>query len=121
MRKIAIYALLLFIPLAQATDEKGSYAIWGVGQKSCFSYNKTRNSGDDSAYRNYLMGYLTAYNMQTEDTYRISGSMDMLAILNWIDSYCEQKPVHGFDQAVIEYLVEQYPRRYKKARTGGRR
>ncbi len=120
MKKFMIY-LMLMMPLAHAADENGSYAIWGVGKKSCFSYNKSRDSGDDSTYRNYLMGYLTAFNTQADDTYRISGGMDMFGVLNWIDEYCQEKPVHGFDQAVVEFIVEQFPKRYKRARGSGRR
>ena len=121
MRKFLIYLMLVFTPLAYAADENGSYAIWGSGQKSCFSYNKSRDTGDDSNYRNYLMGYLTAFNMQSDETYRISADKDMFAILNWIDDYCQEKPVHGFDQAVVEFIVEQYPKRFRRAGGSGRR
>ena len=121
MKKIVIYALLLFAPLAKATDEKGSYAIWGVGQKSCFSYSKARNGEDDSNYRHYIFGYLTAYNTQATDTYRISGSKDLNAVFAWLDDYCKEKPVHGFDQAMVEFIVEHHPKRYKRAQSAGRR
>ena len=121
MRKFIIYLMLAATPLVQAADEKGNYAIWGDGQKSCFSFNKSRKSGEDSSYKNYLMGYLTAFNTQTEDTYRISAAKQMKDILSWIDDYCQEKPVHGFDQAVLEFVVEHFPRRYKRASSAGRR
>ena len=121
MKKILICVMLLTAPVLQAADEKGNYAIWGVGKKSCFSFNKDRTSGDDTAYRNYLMGYLTAFNTQADDTYRISAGMDIFGVLNWLDEYCQEKPVHGFDQAVVEFIVEQFPKRYKRAKGSGRR
>ena len=121
MKVIVLSSLLLFSNALFAADEKGSYAIWGAGTKSCFSYTKTRNGEDDSFYRNYLKGYLTAYNTQAPDTYRVSGDKDLTAVLAWFDDYCEQKPVHGFDQAVVEFIIEQHPKRHKRAQKQGRR
>ena len=109
--------LFLFIHSAPAADKSGSYAIWGAGQKSCYNYSKTRNTGDDSFYRYYLMGYLTAYNAQTPETYRISAANDLIAILAWFDDYCAGKPVHSFDQAVMEYIIEQHPKRHRRAKS----
>ena len=73
MKYILAGMLYLFAQMASAADSTGSYAIWGAGQKSCFRYSNTRNADDDRSYRFYLMGYLTAYNMHTPETYRISG------------------------------------------------
>ncbi|MFT5134697.1 MAG: hypothetical protein ACI9SC_003178, partial [Gammaproteobacteria bacterium] len=64
-------------------------------------------------YRNYLMGYLTAFNKQTPETYRVSGNKNLSEILSWLDDYCEEKQVRGFDDAVFEFITEQYPHRYK--------
>ena len=121
MRFQLMLALLLFSASLFAADEKGSYAIWGAGKKSCFSYSKARNGEDDSNYRHYIFGYLTAYNTQATDTYRISGSKDLNAVFAWLDDYCKEKPVHGFDQAMVEFIVEHHPKRYKRAQSAGRR
>jgi hypothetical protein len=113
--------LLIVANLALAADESGNAAIWGAGQKSCFSYLKARNSDDDGFYSHYLMGYLTAYNTLTPDTYRISGDKNLIDILGWLDAYCDERQVHGFDQAVLEFITEHYPKRYKRVPKAGRR
>lgn len=121
MKYLLAIVLYLLTHMVLAADSKGNYAIWGLGQKSCFSYSNTRNTDDDRFYRNYLMGYLTAYNTQTPETYRISGGKNLTEILSWLDDYCESKPVHGFDQAVYEFIDEHYPKRVKRATGRGRR
>ena len=120
MKYLLACILLIVANLAIAADESGNVAIWGAGQKSCFSYINARKSDDDSFYSNYLMGYLTAYNAQTPNTYRISGDKNMADILTWLDDYCEEKQVLGFDQAVGEFIIEHYPKRHKRAPTSGR-
>ena len=116
--KILITLLLTSYCLSlSAADDSGNFAIWGAGKKSCFSYEKARNGEDDSYYRNYIMGYLTSYNAQAPDTFRISGHKNMSDILAWMDDYCSEKQVHGFDQALINFILEHYPNRLKKPPT----
>ncbi len=115
MKFILVCSLIMLTQTTMAADSSGNIAIWGAGKKSCFSYSSARKSGDDGNFQNYLMGYLTAYNAQTPDTYRISGKKNLPEILSWLDNYCETKPVHGFDQALIEFITEHYPMRYKRA------
>ncbi len=119
MRIIAVFILLLsFQPIvAQANDKNGSYAIWGMGSKTCYSYNKDRGAGDYVRYKDYLMGYLTAYNATAEDTYRISGKMELNDILEWLDDYCEFKQVHAFELALADFIHEHKETRIKKARS----
>ena len=110
-----ILSLLLIVPVtAYAEDNNGNHAIWGVGNKSCISFTKAREADDFSAYKNYLMGFLTAYNILTSDTYRLSGSKDLNEILIWFDDYCELKAVNAFEQAIIDFVVEHHESRAKK-------
>ena len=120
MKHLITCLLMIFAHTAVATDKSGNFAIWGAGQKSCFSYSKARKSEDDNYYRYYLMGYLTAYNTQTPETYRVSGNKNLSDILSWLDNYCESKQVLGFDQALGEFIAEHYPSRYKSSSTAGR-
>jgi hypothetical protein len=120
MKYILTFLLSIFAHTSMAADKSGNIAIWGAGQKSCFSYSKARENEDDGYYKYYLMGYLTAYNTQTPDTYRLSGDKSLTDILSWLDDYCETKQVSGFDQAVIEFIVEQYPHRHKSAKSTAR-
>ncbi len=113
MKYLLVSLLLIFIQTAKAADESGNIAIWGAGQKSCFSYINARKSDDDGFYRNYVMGYLTAYNTQTPDTYRLSGNKNLAAIMKWLDEYCEASQTRGFEQALLEFTAKHYPQRYR--------
>jgi hypothetical protein len=115
MRYILACLLFIFSQTVLAADKSGNIAIWGAGQKSCFSYTSARKNDDENYYKYYLMGYLTAYNAQTPETYRISGEKNLDEILSWFDNYCTTKQVHGFDQAIIGFITEHYPERLKSA------
>jgi len=112
MMAILIHLLFLFGPL-YAADNMGNYAIWGKGNKSCFSYGKERNTDAHEAYKNYLKGYLTAYNTITPETYSISGKMNIDQITNWMDDYCDKNKMHGFEQALTEFIIRHYKGRFK--------
>ena len=113
MRICSILLALLFTCHVYATDKNGNYAIWGVGSSSCIKYTTLRAANNSNEYRQYLMGYLTAYNHQAEETYSITNIMTMDEILTWFDGECELKPTSSFDQAIIEFLLENYDKRSK--------
>ena len=96
-----------------AADKNGNYAIWGAGNKSCHAYNLARAANDDSKFRDYTMGYLTAYNHQAEETYSISREMNLKQILAWIDGVCDEKPIISFDEAQYNFITEHHEGRMK--------
>lgn len=111
------YSLVLLIVVfaipAQGIDSKGNYAIWGVGQKSCHRYNLARAAEDDGEYKNYTMGFLTAYNHQAENTYSISANMTLNEIFSWLDNECELKPITSFEEALSSFIIEHHESRMK--------
>ena len=121
MKFILVMLLALFSISAYAADAQGNYAIWGAGKKSCISYTKAREAGDYDSFKHYLMGYLTAYNLLAENTYRISGNKNLDEMLVWLDDYCELKAIHSFEQALTELIVENYETRKKSASSFGGR
>ena len=108
MRNLIIILLACASLQAQARDKNGNFAIWGPGDKSCFSYNSARKADSYAPYRYYIMGYLTAYNSLTPDTYRISGVDGFPEVLQWLDDYCAKQPVHSFEQALNDYVVDHH-------------
>ena len=111
-----ILPILILIPTSTfSADASGNHAIWGIGNKSCITYTDARNSNDYSAYKYYLMGFLTAYNTFTPDTYRISGNMDLNEILAWLDDYCELKAVNAFELALTDFVFEHHEKRKKSS------
>lgn len=95
----------------QAVDSDGNYAVWGPGQRSCHNYTKSREAGDYDDYKHFVMGYFTAYNTLTNETFRISGDKNINDVLTWLDDYCEPKGIHGFEQAVANFIVEHHETR----------
>lgn len=114
MRICCFFLIILFTCPAFATDKSGNYAIWGVGNSSCIKYTSTRAAKNDTnEYRYFLMGYLTAYNYQSEQTYSISNSMTLDEILTWFDGECELKPTSSFEQAIMAFIIEHHEKRAK--------
>jgi len=118
----SILFLLTLIPLqSQAADKNGDFAIWGKGNKSCHSYNISRDTDEEQRFKDYIMGYLTAFNVQMPETYRVSGSMNLDEILTWLDDYCQLKPVLAFEQSLADFIVENYDKRMKRSPSKFRR
>ena len=117
MRVAAVLILSLSLQplLTMAMDKNGDYAVWGMGRKTCYSYSQARASGDYDPYKDYLMGYLTAYNVMTEDTYLISGKMNLEESLEWMDDYCELKQMHSFELVLADFIREHRETRLKNA------
>jgi len=118
----SILFILALLPIqSRADDSNGHFAIWGVGNKSCHNYNISRNTDEEQRYKDYIMGFFTAFNIQMPDTYRIAGHMNLEEILVWLDDYCEEKPILAFEQSLAEFITDNYDKRMKKAPSKFRR
>lgn len=109
-----LLACLLASSPAGAADGAGNYAIWGKGNKSCFNYLRDREQQEDADYKSYVMGYLTAYNTLSPETYSISGAMKLGDIMAWIDDYCDLQQVHGLEQALANFIVKHHDSRLRR-------
>ncbi len=110
------------IPVSsQAADKDGNFAIWGKGNKSCHSYNSSRNTDEEQRFKDYIMGFLTAFNVQMPETYRVSGNMNLDEILAWLDDYCQLKPVMSFEQSLADFIIENRDERMKRSPSKYRR
>lgn len=99
---------------ASAADAEKNYAIWGEGSTSCFSYTKARTAEDDSHFKSYVRGYLTAFNTLTADTYNITGAMSLPEIMTWLDNYCDGKGIESVDRALHMLIEDVGDQRQKK-------
>ena len=119
---LLVLTCVTMIPVSsQAVDSNGHYAIWGKGNKSCHSYNISKNTDEEQRFKDYIMGYLTAFNVQMPETYRISGNMNLDEILVWLDDYCELKPVLAFEQSLADFIIENHDKRMKRSPSRYRR
>jgi hypothetical protein len=113
MRISSILLMLLLAGSVFATDKKGNYAIWGVGNSACIKYTTSRAANNANDFKQYLMGYLTSYNHQAEETYSITSTMTLEEVLTKLDDECESKPTTSFEQAIINLLIAQHDKRAK--------
>ena len=111
--------LMLTGSMAMAADPEGNYAIWGEGSASCHGYSKARVAEKDDNFKAYVRGYLTSYNTVSGDTYSISGSMNLPAMMEWLDDYCDKKSIDSFDRAIQMLITEIEDERYKTPHTQG--
>ena len=104
-RTFTALALLLVPSLnTLAADAAGNYAIWGVGRASCHQYLKSDNATTDDRYKVFLMGYLTAVNTLSDDTYNVTGSRPLDEALGWLTDYCGKHQMDSFDRAVQQLV-----------------
>lgn len=114
-------ACLVAAGAAPAADKDGNYAVWGPGGRSCYTFNNADAETGRDPYRHYVMGYLTAYNALAAETYGISGDMNLDAVMTWLGDYCSEKPVHSFEQALIDFTTTHTEARYRQAPSRGSR
>ncbi|OGT63519.1 MAG: hypothetical protein A3I13_03075 [Gammaproteobacteria bacterium RIFCSPLOWO2_02_FULL_47_50] len=115
MRFYSMIFLLIYASASVAADKKGNYAIWGAGNSPCHGYNLARAANEDNKFRDYIMGYFTAYNHEAADTYSISRDMNLNEILNWVDEQCELKPITSIEEVLTNFIIENYENRMKSA------
>jgi len=115
-----LLALLAGTAPAGAADSAGNYAIWGAGARSCHQF---RRAGDDAAslapFRDFLMGYLTAYNTLAPQTYNALGKQSLEDALGWIGEYCATHQIDSFERAVTQLVVAHHEQRTRGVGHGG--
>ncbi len=98
--------------LVSAADSQGNFAIWGVGGRSC---NQFAQSAQDvtqtTSFRDYLMGYLTAFNSLAPETYDATGGEALETTLAWLREYCDAHKMDSFDRAVGQMLLARHDQR----------
>jgi hypothetical protein len=113
----AAFGLALLLCLGANTpafsaDAAGNYAIWGLGQSSCHKFNKAVEQGETRQYKDYLMGYLTAFNTLSENTYNIAGTTKLNEIEASIANYCAQHQIESFNRAIQQFATENFDSRF---------
>ncbi len=115
-RLLFAFAALLSVSInTLAADKAGNYAIWGLGGSSCFAFLKAQDAQKVDAYRTYLMGYLTAFNTLSEDTYSATGAQPLPVSIRSLRRYCAEHQMDSFDRAIQQTLGAIYSSRQRES------
>ena len=115
---------------SSAADKNGAYSILRMdGVVSCADVvlaadgENTRraqkpNSDQNKAYTeswrivsSYVLGYLTAYNLLSPDTYDVAGHGELAGTTLWLTNYCRQNPTTDFADALQDFTLSNFPKR----------
>ncbi len=110
---IATLLLQVFVAPAIAADAAGNYAIWGVGKASCYRFLQSTIDAPDDRYKVFVMGYLTAFNTLSEETYNATGTQTLDVSLVWLADYCELHQMDSFDRAIQQMISTTYDSRQR--------
>lgn len=124
MRMVALacgaLAAVLCTPTSTAADGAGNYAIWGTGARSCHQFSRARaDTAQLAPFRDYLMGYLTAVNALTPETYDALGGASLETTLAWLAEYCDGHKMDSFDRALGQLVVGHHEQRTRAAAGSG--
>jgi len=95
---------------ALAADDDGKYLIKGVGTQPCSEYLEF-SPDDKLVVETWWAGYLTAYNLMTDDTYNVLKGTTPAQANAWLENYCRDNPDDLIAVAVHAMLEYYFPRR----------
>ena len=97
---------------AVGADAQGNYAIWGAGGRSCNQFARAAGDATQMAsFRDYMMGYLTAVNTLSPDTYDAVGGESLETALGWLGEYCDEHKMDSFERALSQLVVARHEQR----------
>jgi len=108
----------LLVSAAMAADENGQYATLSASNEStCGTYLSARDEAHhgqyarQNMYKSWLMGFMTGYDFGAPDTYDIAPSMDLEAMMNWVENYCRRNPLSSFATSAGALVTQLTPDR----------
>jgi len=108
-----VLLLLSMTQTVQARDYKQQFATYGAGEFSCVTYSKARKAKDEqeNQIRQWLAGYVSAFNLIIGGTYDIFGSTDFEGMIKWLDDRCVKYPKANLTNTVARFTEVVYPYR----------
>jgi hypothetical protein len=125
LRVITAVATLAMAPaFILAADTPGKYIFGGgVGSVDCPRFVSTMDRAkkfgagsvgyvnETQGFLMYVLGFQTAYNLQTPQTCDIFDTFTSDQLLAWLENYCRAQPLERFSSAVVALAKEVHPRR----------
>ena len=112
---ITVLVLLMSNHIASARDFEGAYAVYGAGADSCQQYiGSMKNAGKEQDYFiDWMIGYLSAFNVIMPNTHNILGETDFDAAQLWLQRHCEKYPKEPFITSMIKLTEVLYSMRHQ--------
>lgn len=116
MRKFVfcLVAAMLAAGQIQAADGKGRFRIKGVGSQSCASF-LTFDEDDRVIVETWWAGYVTAVNIERDDTYDVLPEVKPDLVNRWLQGWCKDNPDQLLAIAVHKMVDYHYPKRAKSS------
>ena len=126
MRLSTVIAIVMLATAGptRGADGRGTYFIGGgVGGIDCPHFVSTMDrakalglgsvgyTNETQGFLMYVIGFQTAYNVQTPRTCDIFANFTSEQLLGWLENYCRAQPLERFGTAVIALAKEAHPRR----------
>lgn len=121
MLKTAIIAAIFLTGMAlpaMAADKDGSYQSLGMLEQSCGNFNGFVASSDATALfetKAAMLGYITAFNQQTDDTYHVLGDHSANEAIQWLEEFCWREPLFTLSDALQVMTITFFKNRQKEA------
>lgn len=110
----ALVLLCAAVPV-QARDFEQNYAVFGAGAQPCKVYLLAVEKGgnEQDFFIDWLIGYLSAFNLIMPETYNILGETDFPTAQRWLEDHCRKYPNELFINAVARLTEILYPARHQ--------
>jgi hypothetical protein len=115
MKQLLLAMSLLASCAAWGADDNGHY--WAGDDLACAIYVEVRQDPKNVTnimVSSWVMGYVTAFNKQTPDTYDIMGKTSTDKLMSRLEKFCSAKPQHTLSQGMEAITQELHPQRMTK-------
>lgn len=116
MRQLLLCTLLAALTAshAHAADERGRFRAKGVGSQSCASF-LTFDADDKLIAETWWAGYVTAINIERDNTYDVLPDVKPELVNAWLEGYCRDNPNQLLAVAVHRMIEYHFPKRSKSS------
>ena len=98
-------------------------AYWSQRPASCRDflrvYRADERKPESEGVRNWIAGYVSAFNRQTPDTYDIVGVSKFEQVLQSVERFCKENPLSDVAAAMEAVTTDLYPARHQTRRQAG--
>ena len=119
---LLILALSLFSVSGYAKDMNDRFATLGLGSENCshFSQYYVQGTNGYHDYNNFILGYLTAFNLIVPSTFNIIGTRSYADAIEWLQNHCRSNPSDNFTNAIAKMTQAFYDTRqnFKRSESG---